>query len=191
MIVFEIIVFILVCTQLVIMTNNRQNKPMNQSKNVFINRTRYLMISLQYTSVLLVILLFINNRFGIGLLKIPLVYNCIGIVFMIIGLIIRIVSMKQLGKYYSTLLFTNNDHHLINTGMYKHIRHPIYSGDLIFYFGYGIALSNYIVLLFIMFSFVIAYLIRIKQEEQMMLDGFSDEYREYCKTTKKLIPFLY
>jgi protein-S-isoprenylcysteine O-methyltransferase Ste14 len=191
MLVFEIIVFILVCFQLVIMTNNKQNKPDQKGESRFTNSTRYLMISLQYTSVLIVILSFFNNKIRIGIIEVPLIIHIIGIAFMLLGLSIRMVSMRQLGKYYSTLLFTNKDHQLITTGMYKYIRHPIYSGDIVFYLGYGFALSNYIVFMLIMVAFISAYLIRIKQEEKMMMEGFGDVYREYCNTTKKLIPFIY
>ena len=41
------------------------------------------------------------------------------------------------------------------------------------------------ILVFIGFNY------RIREEEKILLDGFGDEYREYIKTTKKLIPFVY
>jgi protein-S-isoprenylcysteine O-methyltransferase Ste14 len=191
MLLFEKIVFIIICAQLVIMTNNRQNRPKGQNGSEYIHKTRYLMISLQYTSLLLVFISYLNNNYRIGIIETPVIINYLGITLMLFGLLIRIISMKQLGKYYSTLLFANNDHHLIKTGIYKYIRHPIYLGDLILYFGFCLALSNFIIFLFIMSSFVFAYLLRIKQEEKMMQESFSDEYTAYIKKTKKLIPFIF
>jgi protein-S-isoprenylcysteine O-methyltransferase Ste14 len=191
MLILQVVVFVIICAQLVIMTNNRQNKPIQQLGNEFLTRTRYLMITLQYLSVLIVLFAIINNKWMIGVIEFTLFAKCIGILLMLFGLLIRIISMKQLGKYYSTLLFTNNDHRMIKNGMYKHIRHPIYLGDLILYFGYCVALSNYFIFSFIMVAFICAYLVRIKQEERMMLRDFGDEYSEYCKSSKKIIPFIF
>ncbi|MFQ6077173.1 MAG: methyltransferase family protein, partial [Candidatus Bathyarchaeia archaeon] len=35
------------------------------------------------------------------------------------------------------------------------------------------------------------YLYRIRIEENMLLEKFGDEYREYIKKTKKIIPFVH
>ena len=149
------------------------------------------MIFLQFASIILAFLSIPNNIWRIGHLQISIACNVIGICLLFIGLSIRIFSMNKLGKYYSTLLFTNEDHKLITTGIYKYIRHPIYLGDMLFYFGIGISLSNYIIILVLLLSSSTAYIIRMNQEEKMMIEGFGNEYVVYCSKTKRLIPFLY
>jgi len=79
---------------------------------------------------------------------------------------------------------------MVTDGYYKHIRHPIYLGEIARMFGWVITLSSLYGLLFMIIgSFFL--LIRIEVEEKMLIEAFGEEYREYQRKTKKLIPYIY
>ena len=82
------------------------------------------------------------------------------------------------------------DHRLVTDGYYKYIRHPVYLGEIGRSFGLVIALSSLYGLVFMTLGTVFL-LIRIEIEEKMLTEAFGEEYREYQRNTKKLIPYIY
>ena len=82
-------------------------------------------------------------------------------------------------------------HHLIETGLYKMIRHPGYLGQLLIFLGTATALSNWLSILGMLFPVSLGYLYRIQVEERFMLEQLGESYQAYRQRTKKLIPRLY
>ena len=81
-------------------------------------------------------------------------------------------------------------HHLVKDGLYKHIRHPIYLGEILRNFGVvSIFSSVYGVLLMAVATGFLFF--RMKNEEKMLIEQFGEEYREYQRMTKKIIPYIY
>jgi len=121
-------------------------------------------------------------RFGI--------VNVVGLVLFLIGIVIRSAGKRTLGKYYSSRLRTLPNHRLIKHGIYKHVRHPFYLGVIIHSIGIPMVFSSLYGFL-LMLGLIPLILYRIKIEEKMLIEKFGDEYREYVKETKKLIPLVY
>jgi protein-S-isoprenylcysteine O-methyltransferase Ste14 len=96
-------------------------------------------------------------------------------------------TQVTLDTQWSAQLQLTQDHHLITTGPYAHIRHPLYAGV----FGWCVALSlltaNWIFIAVCALS-IIGLLWRIPKEEQMMIEAFGDEYRTYMQHTGRLFP---
>jgi len=82
-----------------------------------------------------------------------------------------------------------NTTNLINTGLYKYIRHPLYLSLMLL--GFGALLKN-IDILKISLSVIniIALICTVKVEENEMINRFGNEYIEYMKKTKMFIPFI-
>ncbi len=119
------------------------------------------------------------------------VVQVVGIILLIAGGIIRLVAIRTLGQYFTINLTIQNDHKLITTGLYHYIRHPAYSGAILSIVGIGIAYTNIISFILIALPYCIFIAIRIKNEEQVMEDYFKEEYIEWKKSTKRIIPFIY
>lgn len=79
---------------------------------------------------------------------------------------------------------------LVETGIYKYIRHPLY-GSLIF-LAWGIFFKNMNFVLF-MFSFhaTIFFFFTIRKEEKENIAYFGDSYKSYIKRSKMIIPFIF
>jgi len=113
-----------------------------------------------------------------------------GLVLFLVGLGIRLTGKRALGKYYSYGLRILPDHKLVTNGIYRYARHPISLAVLIYDPGIPLIFSSFYGFL-IMLALIPLVLYRIGIEERMLIQKFGDEYRDYMKRTKKLIPFLY
>jgi len=120
----------------------------------------------------------------------PLIF-WIGIALILIGVAFRWYSIRVLGRYYSRDVATAEDHQLVETGPYRYIRHPSYTGILLSMLGLGVALVN-------VGSIVIAFLVgflglwyRIHVEERALLDALGNVYGSYMNRTCRLIPFIW
>jgi len=121
--------------------------------------------------------------------SIHFIVEIISLVVTNIGLIIMDIAMVQ-NAYASKLLDINKDQKLIDTGLYRHVRHPLYSGAALMMLGLPIALGSWISLIPAAIG-VISLIIRIKFEEEMLIKGM-DGYDEYRTRVKyKLIPKIY
>ena len=114
-----------------------------------------------------------------------------GAILAISGLILRISSILTLKQQFTYTVTKIEDHDLIETGLYKIIRHPGYLGQLIIFLGISTSLSNWLSILSMIISVSIGYLYRIKTEENFMIVQMGDKYVDYQKRTKRLIPGIY
>lgn len=108
----------------------------------------------------------------------------------LIGLVIRLTAIRQLGRFFSVDLGIHGDHQLIQKGLYRFIRHPTYTGALISFFGLTLMFQNLVFNLVFIGVILIAYLWRIRIEEGMLLAKFEEQYIEYRKSTRAIIPWL-
>lgn len=115
----------------------------------------------------------------------------IGFTLLIIGGLILILSRIMIGRFGSSKLTIENEHVLINSGLYKYIRHPIYLGMLLIFFGFGLSFRAIINPVIYFTSLFIIFKNRMDTEEKILIDQFGDQYESYIKSTYRLIPFIY
>jgi protein-S-isoprenylcysteine O-methyltransferase Ste14 len=115
----------------------------------------------------------------------------VGVVLVIIGLILRLNAIFTLRNKFTYTVTRLENHELIEKGLYKTIRHPGYLGQLIIFLGISTSLSNWLSILFMMMFVLIGYHYRIITEENFLIKQMGDQYLEYQKRTKKLIPKIY
>jgi len=77
---------------------------------------------------------------------------------------------------------------LVASGAYAAVRHPIYAGVFLIWFGLAAAYASGVVLLLTVFYVLPAYVLYIKGEEEMMLSRYGDEYRAYRRRVGALFP---
>lgn len=118
----------------------------------------------------------------------PLRY--VGLTCVILGVGIRVAATAQLGPLFSTFVAIQKDHHLITTGLYRWVRHPIYTGSLLAVIGIFLVFRSKLVWVAVPLYFV-GTLWRIHDEEKLMSEAFGDAYRQYQAHSWRLIPFVY
>jgi protein-S-isoprenylcysteine O-methyltransferase Ste14 len=134
--------------------------------------------------------------FAIGATKIGRIYYwntffTIGMSLIVIGLVIRIHSILTLKQYFTYSVAKVENHEIIETGLYKFIRHPGYLGQLIIFIGISTAISNWLSILSMMIPITLGYIYRIKVEERFMIEQMGENYLNYQKRTKRIIPMIY
>lgn len=122
-------------------------------------------------------------------LRVPLFW--IGIAMMIGGMLFRWWSVRVLANYFTVDVTIRPDHQLIRSGPYRWLRHPSYTGSLMTFCGFALALGNLGSLLVIVLPVTAAFLWRIRIEERVLSEAFPTQYAEYTRETKRLLPYLW
>jgi protein-S-isoprenylcysteine O-methyltransferase Ste14 len=115
----------------------------------------------------------------------------LGLLLITAGMIFRFFAVWSLGKFFTVDITIQENHEIIDKGVYKIVRHPSYLGSLVSFIGFGISLNNWISLIIIVIPITIAFIHRIKIEEQLMLKQFGVDYSEYMNKTYRLLPKIY
>ena len=97
-------------------------------------------------------------------------------------------SHKDLGQQWTPTLCLRFEHKLITNGIYKYIRHPMYAAHLIWAIAQVLLLHNWIAGYSFLIVFIPFCFIRIKKEEEMMIEQFGEDYKTYMARTKRIIP---
>lgn len=113
-----------------------------------------------------------------------------GLCIIVAGMLFRLYCVRMLGKYFTVQITVKDDHKLIDTGVYKYLRHPSYTGSLLSFIGLGVSMNNWLSLLVIFIPVFIAFQYRIRLEEKMLEESIKG-YTDYKKRTWRLIPYLF
>lgn len=118
-------------------------------------------------------------------------FYLIGLVLFLGGIILRWYSIWYLGRYFTVDVAIAKEHRVIDSGPYRFIRHPSYTGALLGFLGFGFCLGNWMSILSVMLPIAGAFLWRIHVEERALTEALGDNYRAYMLRTKRLIPLVY
>ena len=91
-------------------------------------------------------------------------------------------AQATLGKEWSPHLQIREQHHLVTTGPYARMRHPIYAAYIVFMTSIALVTANWFFIALLVVSVVVLAL-RIPKEEQMLIEVFGDEYKAYMQRT--------
>ncbi len=111
-----------------------------------------------------------------------------GVMCLVIGLWLFYRSHADLGTNWSITLEIREQHRLITQGIYRRIRHPMYSALALYSIGQALVIPNWVAGPSNLIAFAVLLALRVHAEERMMVREFGDEYALYSARTKRLIP---
>jgi protein-S-isoprenylcysteine O-methyltransferase Ste14 len=114
-----------------------------------------------------------------------------GIVCLAASLWLFARSHADLGTNWSITLEVREEHRLITNGIYRRIRHPMYSALLLYSLGQALALPNWIAGPSYGVAMLLLIALRLGPEERMMVEQFGPDYEQYQRATKRLIPGIW
>jgi len=114
-----------------------------------------------------------------------------GLMLMALGIAFRIWSVVTLGRYFTVQVQVQDDQKVVDTGPYRYLRHPSYTGLLTTSLGIGIALDNWLALIIAVVLPTTATVIRIFVEERALLAGIGEPYAKFAATRSRLIPHVW
>ena len=109
---------------------------------------------------------------------------------MVVGLTIRWVAILTLGRFFTVNVAIQTGHSVVESGHYRFVRHPSYSGLLLAFVGLAISFANWLSILGLLVPITLAVLNRVAKEEQALLASLGPPYAAYCARTKRFIPYL-
>jgi len=98
---------------------------------------------------------------------------------------------KELGRNWSVTLEIREQHALVTSGVYCHVRHPMYSAFWLWASAQALLLPNWIAGSSGLLGFGILFFLRVRQEEELMIETFGEEYRRYMARTSRILPGIY
>jgi protein-S-isoprenylcysteine O-methyltransferase len=114
-----------------------------------------------------------------------------GIVLMVGGIAFRQWAIAVLGRFFSMAVRVQKDQTVVDSGPYRYVRHPSYTGLFMIFVGLGLALQSWgaVLVLALIFSIVWGY--RIRVEERALIAQLGEAYVSYSRRTKRLIPYVF
>jgi protein-S-isoprenylcysteine O-methyltransferase len=117
--------------------------------------------------------------------------RAVGAALCIFGLVLRWYSIFYLGRFFTVNVAIASDHQVIDTGPYRFVRHPSYTGALLAFIGLGITYANWLSLIIVVLPVLAAFMRRIGIEEGALSQALGERYTQYMARTKRLIPGVY
>ena len=120
----------------------------------------------------------------------PVVF-AIGIATLIAGSLLRRHCWRLLGASFTGDVRARADQHIVTTGAYAMVRHPSYSAGILMNAGIGIALGSWGSTAVLVLATFAVYSYRIAVEERALLATVGEPYREFMRSRRRLIPYIY
>ena len=118
----------------------------------------------------------------------PVVSN-FGVILCAAGMAFLVWARRHLGRNWSQTVSIKKGHELVTSGPYRYVRHPMYTGGLVACIGSAIVGGGPWIFLLIILGGL--FLWRVGAEDKLMTQLFPNEYPNYKKRTKALIPFVW
>jgi protein-S-isoprenylcysteine O-methyltransferase Ste14 len=126
-----------------------------------------------------------------GIALLPKASFYIGVAMMLLGMAFRFWAVSTLRSFFSYTVQIKEGHRVIESGPYRFVRHPAYTGSLLTIVGVGFALQSWGAVLLIAIVFLVAFGYRMQVEERALVASLGDEYLSYAKRVKRIIPFIF
>ncbi len=173
-------------------------------RHVFMNRTKTekkivrridgvekLLLGMMLSAVLLLPLLYLFTPIlSFGDYYLPWSVRWAGSAIMVASLWLFWRSHVDLGQNWSVSLEIRENHELITNGVYRSVRHPMYTSIWLWSIAQGMMLENWLAGWTILPVFAAMYLIRISREERLMFETFGESYLQYSAQTGRVLPRL-
>jgi protein-S-isoprenylcysteine O-methyltransferase Ste14 len=115
----------------------------------------------------------------------------LGTGLLLAGTALRWYCRRLLGEDFTADVRVRSDQAVVDRGAYRWIRHPSYLAGLIVFTAIGLALGSWASLAVLVGTTAGVYLYRMPVAERALEAALGGEYREYMRTHKRLIPFVY
>jgi len=113
-----------------------------------------------------------------------------GLVFLL-GVLLRIYTRKLLGEFFDVNIKIKNKHKIIQKGIYKHLRHPMYLANIFIFLGFAGFFSSLLGVISTLMFILPVTVLRIIREEYYLREKFGKKYDKYVKESDRLIPWIW
>jgi protein-S-isoprenylcysteine O-methyltransferase len=112
----------------------------------------------------------------------------LGLAVFAAGLVVRAWAVRELGRFFQFTVVVQADHRVVDSGPYRLVRHPSYTGLLMASLGLGAMLGTWLSIPACLVPPMIGFGIRLRSEEAVLARELGAPYRAYMQRTKRLVP---
>lgn len=145
----------------------------------------------KYIIVLIILVIYFSKVTDFAIIPLDVYFRLTwGFLFMGVGYVLFFSAHKTLGENWSSLIDkeVTRDKKLIQKGIYKYVRHPMYLTSFITLLGFGFLTANWLIFLVPFFILLIFYFYKVPREEKFLVKHFGKEYEKYRKMTGGFFP---
>lgn len=161
-------------------------KDAKRRENIKKKEVKSIVETMSMSMFFIIIYLIVNFKFGIYHYQ-NIYLDIVFLIIYIIGIVFNLLGRYYLGNNWGNNVIIYNDHTLVNKGVYKIVRHPLYASIIWMIFSVGVLFQNYLVIILNTIIFIPFMYYRAKQEEKELVKIFED-YLEYKKNTGMFFP---
>jgi protein-S-isoprenylcysteine O-methyltransferase Ste14 len=115
----------------------------------------------------------------------------IGVICIPLGVALRWYAIRTLGRFYTRDVAVTTDQQVVQSGPYRFIRHPAYSGTFLTMLGVGLAMTNWASLAALLSCVFLGHFYRVKVEEDALIGAIGQPYIDYMRRTRRFIPLVF
>jgi protein-S-isoprenylcysteine O-methyltransferase Ste14 len=117
--------------------------------------------------------------------------SLLGAALFLAGVAIRYISMRELKEGFTYSLQPGRDRKMVDTGIYRYLRHPSYTGMVLLSLAIPVIYMSLVGMALMVASTLPHILVRIRKEEEILMEELGADYIKYMEDTKKLVPFIW
>lgn len=154
-------------------------------------QANYRLLYSLFSAVNFALLFWFQSMLASSLLFLPsLSHFTLAIIFALGGIVVSIMAIRQYPLRFWFSESTAAGGELVESGLNRVVRHPIYSGFLLLILAYSLWQPYFKHVLF--FTITLLYvLVSIRWEEKKLIEQYGNAYLDYRKRVKALIPYVF
>jgi len=187
--IFEIIFWFAIIVEMTIRAPiNKKRKQEKMSEQNVSTQEKVILFLLLIGMFILPLIYSASSWLDFASYSLPAWAGWLGVALLLGALFVFWRAHADLGLNWSPSLEIREKHELITKGIYGIIRHPMYASQWLWVIAQPLLLQNWVAGFANLLIFIPFYMLRVQAEEQMMINKFGDQYRDYMKRTGGVLP---
>jgi protein-S-isoprenylcysteine O-methyltransferase Ste14 len=167
---------------------NRKRKQEKMSEHRVTGQEIFILMLLLLGGFIMPIIYASTNWLDFANYTLPTWAGWLGVLILAGGLFVFWCAHADLGLNWSPSLEIRERHELITRGIYGVIRHPMYASQWLVAIAQPLLLQNWIAGFLNLLAFIPFYFLRVRAEEQLMVETFGDQYQVYMQKVGGVLP---
>lgn len=190
--IFTAIYFLAIVIEMVIRAPLNQKRKQEKMSERRVTQQEKTLLGLLFLGMFLIPIIYAATRLlDFADYTLPSWAGWLGVAFLAGAIFVFWRAHADLGLNWSPTLEIREKHELITRGIYGMIRHPMYASQWLWVIAQPLLLQNWIAGFLNLLVFIPFYILRVRAEEQLMLEQFGDQYRSYMQKVGGVFPKFY
>ena len=187
--IFTAIYFVAIVLEVIIRAPINKKRKLEKMSEQRVTALERRMVGMLFVGMMLIPILYpATNWLDFANYTLPGWAGWLGVILIAAALFVFWRAHADLGVNWSPTLEIREKHELITRGIYAIIRHPMYASQWLWVIAQPLLLQNWIAGFANLLIFIPFYFLRVKAEEDLMLEQFGNEYRSYMQKVGAVLP---